>query len=67
VGVLGIGTALGTRTMAEKSDVPLRVTVIGNAQVATVAAGADFTCVSTKDGDVRCWGDNNYGKRERED
>ncbi|HEY3234413.1 MAG TPA: hypothetical protein VGJ84_06835, partial [Polyangiaceae bacterium] len=38
VGVLGIGTALGTRTMAEKSDVPLRVTVIGNAQVATVAA-----------------------------
>jgi alpha-tubulin suppressor-like RCC1 family protein len=42
--------------------VPVQSTVIGNAQVGTVAAGNAYTCVTTTDGALWCWGTNNNGQ-----
>jgi len=66
-GQLGIGntpTALnymGYGTGAETMDIS-RIAEIGTVNAITVEAGDDHSCAILDTGDVRCWGDNNWGQ-----
>jgi alpha-tubulin suppressor-like RCC1 family protein len=56
LGALGNGTTVA-------SSVPVRATVLGNAQVARVSAGGyGYTCAATTDGALWCWGHNEDGQ-----
>ena len=64
-GQLGIGTAEPGGCGTEQDVFSCRtkpVAVSGGHTFEMVSTGADHTCALTVDGDVYCWGDNEYGQ-----
>jgi alpha-tubulin suppressor-like RCC1 family protein len=48
----------GTKTM---SNVPVNVTELSS-PIISIAAGIDHTCAITREGNIKCWGKNLYGR-----
>lgn len=51
---------IGDGTKGEDRLTPVKVKGISN--IKTIAAGYSFTCATTEDTKVYCWGDNTYGQ-----